>query len=268
MCLYNRQKFISIMAKKLIDILQEKFGRIYILSMTERQDRRDLVERQLSELGVPLPDTTPFIRYFYGTSFPFNSLIANAFNTSGKGRFTKANEYDCARNHYGLVKTCRDLLPEDSHSLILEDDILFRKDWYEIASYIEALPEDYDIAQFGGFTTDPRIHSYIDNTQDKWVKHRSVGLWNCSGYAMSRRGMEFYLTFMDKIKFWVADGPLYKAPLSDKVINTYVSREPIVIQASKKLVSSDIRTEENDTIDYDNQNEYEKNISLDEFFSV
>ena len=256
------------MAKKLIDTLKEKFGIIYVLSLTERRDRRELIETQFKALGLPIPDETPFIRYYYATSFPFNRLIANAFNTSGMGRFTKANEYDCARNHYGIVTICRDLLLEDSHAFVLEDDILFRKDPNEIIEYLEALPEDYDIAQLGGFTTDHSIHSYIEGTQDKWVKHRSVGLWNCSGYALSHRGMDFYLTYMDKIKFWVADGPLYKAPLSDKLINTYVSREPIVIQASKKLVSSDIRNQNNDTIDYDNQNEYEKNISLEDFFSV
>ena len=256
------------MAKKLIDTLREKFRIIYVLSLTERRDRRELVEKQFEVLGLPKPDETPFIRYYYATLFPFNGLIANAFNASGKGRFTKANEYDCARNHYGIVKICRDLFPEDSHALVLEDDILFREDPNEIIEYLEALPEDYDIAQFGGFTTDPRIHSYIEGTQDKWVKHRNVGLWNCSGYALSHRGMDFYLTFMEKIKFWVADGPLFKAPLSDKLVNTYVSREPIVIQVSKKLVSSDIRNQDNDTIDYDNQNEYEKNISLKDFFSA
>ena len=126
------------MAKKLIDTLKEKFGVIYVLSLTERRDRRELVEKQFEALGLPIPDETPFIRYYYATSFPFNGLIANAFNASSKGRFTKANEYDCSRNHYSIVKICRDLFPEDSHALVLEDDILFRKDPNDIIEYLDA----------------------------------------------------------------------------------------------------------------------------------
>ena len=101
-----------------------------------------------------------------------------------------------------------------------------------------------------------------------WFKHKHVGLWNASFYALSRKGMEFYLTFMDKIRFWVADGPLYKAPLSDNLINTYASRIPLTIQASKETVASDIRNSTNDKIDYDNQNEYERDVVSDEYFSV
>ena len=253
---------------RLLSTLQKHFEKIYILTLSHRKDRQDLIRSQLSFLGLPEPDTTPYIRWFYATSFPHNDIIANAFNESRKGRFTKSAEYDCARNHYSIVKICRDILSSDSHILILEDDILFRKDSELLISYIENLPDDYDIAQFGGFTANPRISQYTDNASTHWVKHKHVGLWNCSAYAMSQKGMDFYLTFMDKICFWVADGPLYKAPLSDTLINTYVSREPLVIQASKHVVSSDIRTLENDTIDYDNQNMYEKNINLENFFSV
>lgn len=252
----------------LLSTLQKHFAQVYILTLSHRKDRQEIITSQFPSLGLPEPDTTPFIRWFYATSFPHNDIIANAFNASRKGRFTKPAEYDCARNHYSMIKICRDIFPEDVHILILEDDILFCKDSQLLISYIENLPEDYDIAQFGGFTADPRISQYTSNASTHWVKHKHVGIWTTSAYALSRKGMEFYLTFMDKICFWVADGPLYKAPLSDTLINTYVAREPLVIQASKHAVSSDIRTEENDTIDYDNQNMYEKDIDLENFFSV
>ena len=72
---------------------------------------------------------------------------------------------------------------------------------------------------------------------------------------------------MDKIKFWVADGPTYKAPLNDSIINTYLSTQPIVIQADKDVVASDIRDEKNDSIDYNTQNEYERDINKNEYFA-
>lgn len=249
----------------LLETLKNKFDKVYLLTMTNRRDRRELMEREFSEIGLPKPDSTDFIRYYFGTPFPFNGLIMNAFNASGKGRFSKPNEYDCARNHYAMVKICYDL--GFDHCLILEDDILILKDTEKLCQYFDNLPDDYDVVQFGGFTTDNTIKEYTD-TDDMWVKHRKVGVWTTAGYALSRRGMQYFLAFMDSVKFWVADGPLFKAPLNDKIINTYISNIPLVIQADKNVVASDIRDENNDTIDYNNQNVYEQGIDLSDYFSV
>ena len=82
---------------------------------------------------------------------------------------------------------------------------------------------------------------------------------------MSRKGMAFYITFMNKF-FWVADGPLYKAPLNDKLINTYISTIPLVIQVDKKIMKSDIRNEKNDIIDYKNDNVYESRINVNNYY--
>lgn len=158
--------------------------------------------------------------------------------------------------------------------LVIEDDVLFLKDVDTWMVYLGNIPTDFDVLQGGGFTVDKRIHDYMlaaDNivgSDAYWFKHKHVGLWNASFYALSRKGMEFYLTFMDQIRFWVADGPLYKAPLSDTLINTYASRIPLTVQASKETVASDIRNSENDKIDYDNQNEYERDVDLNDYFSI
>ena len=70
---------------------------------------------------------------------------------------------------------------------------------------------------------------------------------------------------MDKF-FWVADGPLYKAPINDKIINSYISTIPLVIQADKKEILSDIRNDKNDRIDYKNDNVYESQIKLSDYY--
>ena len=260
------------MADQLFKHLIDAFGHIYVLTLSNRQDRRDLMNAQFDAFGIPRPDTDQNIRWFYGTPFPHNKIIADAFNISKKGRFTKPNEYDCARNHYAIIKTAYDLGWE--YVLVIEDDVLFLKDVDMWMMYLGNIPEDFDVLQGGGFTVDKRILEYMKAADDMvgsdayWFKHKHVGLWNASFYALSRKGMEFYLTFMDKIRFWVADGPLYKAPLSDNLINTYASRIPLTIQASKETVASDIRNSTNDKIDYDNQNEYERDVVSDEYFSV
>lgn len=247
-------------------LIESRFDKTHILNMVNRPDRRELIEYQFREMGLELPDTgSNYFRYYYGTTFPHNALIANAFNQSGKGRFTKANEYDCARNHYAIVKICYEL--GCKHCLVLEDDILFLTDITTISEYIQQMPPDYDICQFGAFTYQPEIKKYTENTDAYWVMHPTSGLWNCSMYALSRKGMEFYLAFMDKM-FWVADGPLYKAVLNPRLVNTYVSRIPIVIQADKRQMASDIRDESNDKIDYATENQYEQGISLNDYFAI
>ena len=136
----------------------------------------------------------------------------------------------------------------------------------DILQYIHNIPDDYDILQFGGFTTDPKAVNIL-NKADKeyWVKHKDVLFWNASMYAMSRRGMNFYLAFMNKF-FWVADGPLYKAPINDKLVNTYISTIPLVIQADKHIIKSDIRNDKNDPINYKLDNVYESRININNYF--
>jgi len=238
-----------------------------MLTLSNRHDREEYTKKQLNAF---LADEYPgFIadqlRMQYATPFPFNALIMDAFNRSGKGRFTKPNEFDCSRNHYSIVRQALDD-PNCKSLLVFEDDIRFLKDVDVWNDYIDHIPEDYDIIQFGAFSADPNINKYIrPNTTEYWVKHPDVGMWTTAMYALSRKGMKYYLAMMDKL-FWVADGPLYKANINSKVVNAYIATTPLIIQANKDIISSDIRDSENDTTDYENQNRYEGNINKDDYF--
>ena len=66
---------------KLQKKFEEKFDRTYVLNLTSRKDRRDLIEYQFSEMGLELPDTeSNYFRYYFATPFPHNDVIMNAFN--------------------------------------------------------------------------------------------------------------------------------------------------------------------------------------------
>ena len=246
------------------EILKEKFELCYVLNLSDRKDRRDNMELQFKQMGLDDIETSTWLRYHYTTKFPYNALIAEAFNKSQMGRFTKANEYDCARSHYSMVKECYDR--GFKHILIMEDDIKFLKDNQTFCNYLNNIPNDYDLLQFGGFTTDPNAKSILQKSDKSyWITHNKIPVWNASMYALSRRGMEFYIAFMNKF-FWVADGPLYKAPLNHSLIKSYISTIPLVIQADKKESSSDIRNEKNDKIDYNTQNVYESEVVRSDYF--
>lgn len=253
------------MVNQLFNTLKTKFDICYVLNLSHRQDRRDNMESQFKEMRFEDIHKSEWLRYHYTTSFPYNNIIASAFNSTNKGRFTKANEYDCARNHYAIIKECYDR--GFNHILIMEDDIKFLKDNKTFLTFINNIPDDYDILQFGGFTTNKSALTILDKYKNNeyWVKHKDILFWNASMYALSRKGMSFYIAFMNKF-FWVADGPLYKAPINDKLINTYISTLPLVIQADKHQILSDIRNDKNDKIDYNNDNIYESRIKLTDYF--
>lgn len=248
------------------DILKNKFDKIHVLTMSHRKDRQEGLKKQLNNIGITEDDYKDLnLHWYYGTLFPFNEICAASITRTRKGLFSKPNEFDCSRNHYSIVKQAYDMGVE--HLLVIEDDIRFMNDKELMKKFIDEIPSDYDIIQFGGFTMDKKATKILDEYDNGkyWVKHRDVAVWTTAMYALSRRGMKFYIAFMDKF-FSVADMPLYKAPINDKLVNVYISTKPIVVQADKNLVSSDIRSKENDDIDYTTQNTYESRVKDDEYF--
>lgn len=243
--------------------LYECFGdAIYVLTLSNRQDRTQGIINQLRNIGM---DNMNEVNFIYATPFPYNNLIANAFNTTKKGKFTKPNEYDCSRNHYSIVRQAYDRGYDKV--LVIEDDVRFLNDVDLFIKTIDDMPKQADVFQFGGFSADINLNKYITDNVDgiNWVEHNDVGLWTTSMYALSRKGMQFYLACMDKY-FWVADGPLYIAPRNNKLVNSVMNKYPLVIQADKNDVSSDIRTSETDSIDYESENVYESKISKEKYF--
>lgn len=246
------------------ECLKNKFDICYVLNLSDRSDRRFNMETQFKQMGLDDIETSTWLRYHYTTKFPYNALIANAFNTSQKGKFTKANEYDCARSHYSIVKECYDR--GFKHILIMEDDIKFIKNKQTFCEFLNNIPDDFDLLQFGGFTTNIKAKNILhERNKAYWVTHDDIPIWNASMYALSRKGMEFYIAFMNKF-FWVADGPLYKAPINKNIVKSYISTIPLVIQADKAEILSDIRNEKNDKINYNTQNVYESEINRTDYF--
>lgn len=118
--------------------------------------------------------------------------------------------------------------------------------------------------QFGAFTMEPYIEKYLLG-DELWLEHKDAPVWNTSMYALSIKGMLYYLACMNTL-LRQADVPLYVAPLQEGIINAYLCKIPLVIQAGNKDIGSDIRDDKNDTIDYYLENVYEKYINRDDYF--
>ena len=249
----------------IFETLQDKFQHVFMLNLSTRKDRKDLMIKQLRDFGLlelytqdelDIRTTVPFLKY--------NKIMMHVLNQNKLGRLTKPNEYDCTHNHYSMIKQAYDQGYE--YCLIMEDDIRFYLGKEEWRLYLEHIPEDFDILQFGGFTADQHIKDYMDESK-WWVKHPTVGVWTTSMYALSRKGMEYYLEFIDKF-LWVADGPLYRAPMDRPDLNTYLSVSPLVIQEDKNIDPSDIRDKQSDDINYNTQNMYEYKVCRENYWHM
>ena len=74
------------MANQLFKQLIDAFGHIYVLTLSNRQDRRDLMNAQFDAFDIPRPDTDRNIRWFYGTPFPHNKIILGWLEKSQTSR--------------------------------------------------------------------------------------------------------------------------------------------------------------------------------------
>ena len=106
--------------ENLSHVINKSFDKISLLTLSHRADRQTSMKQMLDYIGL---EYNKDVSVVYGTTFPYNQLIMDAFNKAfyPKRCFTKPNEVDCARNHYGIVKAEYDMGCE--HVLILEDDL-------------------------------------------------------------------------------------------------------------------------------------------------
>lgn len=233
----------------------DKFEHIFCLNLSHRDDRRHKMIAQLDDLGVL---HSPKFSWHISTSHLHSGLMAKAVINAKVGNFSFPNELNCAREHWTMVKQAYDFGYQNV--LIIEDDVLIIKNLDFIGEVLDNIPEDYDLLQFGGFSASPetvnapRINPY-------WMK--AIGAWNCSMYALSRKGMKYYMKCQETF-FTVADNPLYIAYRNEDLVKAYLCVKPVVIQEISEDNKSDIRPDTEVTRNL-NVNLYESKIDRTEY---
>ena len=93
----------------IFETLQDKFQHVFMLNLSTRKDRKDLMIKQLRDFGLlelytqdelDIRTTVPFLKY--------NKIMMHVLNQNKLGRLTKPNEYDCTHNHYSMIKQAYD----------------------------------------------------------------------------------------------------------------------------------------------------------------
>lgn len=96
--------------------LFEHFERVYIVSLPDRLDRRQGIERELKKLGYRVDGV--HIRYF------------DAIRPEDAGNFPSIGARGCYLSHLHILK---EAIRDDLHNvLVLEDDVSFSPLWYKM----------------------------------------------------------------------------------------------------------------------------------------
>lgn len=116
------------------------FEKIYIINLVNRPDRKTKIQERLNKLGI-------VAEFYTAVEYPWSNQLLMYMANSGNIRFQNSGEFSCMASHYACIYNAKQ--NEYKSILILEDDTEFLKDFNDIIqSYINALPNDYDMAYF------------------------------------------------------------------------------------------------------------------------
>jgi GR25 family glycosyltransferase involved in LPS biosynthesis len=145
-----------------------------------------------------------------------------------------AGVFNCAMEHYTIVKQA--YLRGFESILIMEDDFTFKKD-VNFKDLFNNLPQDWDAIQY-------YMHPlYYDGNASKvfrmaekysYVKSK-VGITGTNMYALNRKGMEYYINFMDN-DFGYADKPFREGKFLD--LNFYIVKSGVLISNTMEFPST------------------------------
>lgn len=216
------------------------FDKVFCLNLCERSDRRDFMKQQFERLGI-LDQITwhEAVKHSFGDG----NIISKALGMSGIGWLNNDNEYNCAREHYTIIKSS--YLNGCDHILILEDDISLLNNKELFREMINLIPRDYDILRLGAIWT----KEYISGLSGKpgWELCYK-DFHGALGYALNREGMRYIITCQDHY-FEAADSPLYRSNrIKINGLKMYSPTIPlIIIKENPWITRSDIQTIDNDS---------------------
>lgn len=183
------------------------FDKIYCLSLTSAKERYDNCLKQFNELNLP-------VEFWYTCKRKWNRIehivpgIRTKYYDYGCGfkdhPYSYSGFFNCALEQYTIIKTSYER--GMNHIAIIEDDIHFIEDHNKVLTYLNNIPNDFNIVKFHNYNQQYNFldnhELYIDvlNNYDSMNPHYSSMF-----YALDRKGMEIYVDYFDNIEFTGSD---------------------------------------------------------------
>lgn len=170
--------------------------RTYVISLKRTPDRRQSIERQLRQLGLPYEVIDAVDGK--GLTFADRAQYSAQAAVAAIGRELVPEEIGCALSHLAVY---RRMLEAQAEALILEDDAVVGPDLLAVLGSRQLFPSDWEIMLFS------HSESRAVPWGKKWVttKHQAVRFWSrvclTSGYLLSLGGAEKLLRHAYPIRF-------------------------------------------------------------------
>ena len=170
-----------------------RFQRKVVLCYTGYLDRYRSVKGDVERVGMQ------GVEYRFDFPTPLKDILKASINTTD---FTgKIGPFSCAIAHYSVIKQTYELGYENL--LLMEDDIRFLKSLELIYRIVDAIPEDFDYAQFERAKPyEMSMYDWLNLKNGKHVNKYWLPFTNSRGggcYAMSRKGMKHIIDEMERV---------------------------------------------------------------------
>lgn len=187
--------------------LNHFFDKVYCISLAERPDKREKMEKKFAKLGIE-------VEWFTPVEYGFNKIISPAITNAGVGKFNPAqpNEIGAALSHYTVIKKA--YLEGHHQVFIFEDDVLFDKDFNnKLEKYLKKVPSDTNIMMLYSFMYEILPQNVRVNS--RWIK--SYRAWSVMAYGIDRKAMKYYIesqdnyfTMSDAVTYLMQENPAWK----------------------------------------------------------
>lgn len=177
------------------------FDKTYCLHLVESQERYNHITNQFKNIGIDKQ-----VEIWWTCRHPKTERIARWLRDNGEyywNGFGNGGAFNCTREQYQIVKTA--YLRGLNSVCVMEDDITFVGAIDKIKKVFDTIPNDYDILRLCYIKTSP---VYKESEDSLFVESYDKYFWGCQMYALSRRGMEYFIKTIDE-NYCVSDYPLF-----------------------------------------------------------
>lgn len=242
---------------------EKYFDAIYCLSLADNIEKRSLLEKELSRVGIL---NSKIFRYKITVKNELYKYICSAPELNiDKYLQSNPQAFNTTLGHYEIMKEC--LAMGYKRVLILEDDVRFLKNIKEMYDILENIPEECDIClfdKFVPFSKEPYLNEIKTNKINTYFfNFEKIKLWSCGCYALSQNAMKTIVSKQVK-KFVSADESTNKVNNDGVVVNDDNLYNLYRVSAIKNLCVQDRRLKEQmKPIDY---HLYDDIVNLNDYY--
>lgn len=198
----------------------EFFDRAYVINLPSRADRRQEMEKELQDAGMPFT--------------PGKVELFTAIRPESRGEFESIGYRGAFLSHLNVLKKAK--AEGLKNVLIMEDDLELRKDFqqYEAIMLKELVENDWDIVHFGYYLNGfPEAEAVKDISKDislPILQLPSAELIGTQFYAVNGKAFDELINFFEAVLQRPAGHPDGGPMSPDGILNIFKWQHPHIVR--------------------------------------